>query len=353
MISERPDLSGTPPEVREYIKSLEEKIQLLLLSGGDGSREQKEPEQSEPPTTINILTISQTGVIKRTPRHLYGRQRRGGMGIFDLDVPEEDSPKILVSADNSETLLVLTEDGRVYHLPVNEIDESPVRSKGSSLHQKIGISPSVKIVHVSPLSKEQYLGMLSERGYVRILRHNYVNTNIRHGTQIMDAGRFGLLINANWLNLDDDLLVLTRQGLGIRFSSKKIHPTGTLGIRLEKDDFPVSVCGVTDETNVFMVGGDGKGTIRNMAGFRANKASGSGGKILFKSDEVTAGFNLNLSDDIFIISKLSKIIRFQAEEIPVKEGVVQGVNCMSLRADQCIAALSSRAISNGYTNDHE
>ncbi|MCB0158403.1 MAG: hypothetical protein KDD83_09765, partial [Caldilineaceae bacterium] len=91
----------------------------------------------------------------------------------------------------------------------------------------------------------------------------------------------------------------------------------------------------------FLLTDDGKGTIRLMAGFSANKSPGSGGKVAVKADAVVGIAPVSMDElartDLFAISKLSKIIRFQAEEVPPKEGVVQGVNCMNLRADTCTA----------------
>jgi DNA gyrase subunit A len=92
---------------------------------------------------------------------------------------------------------------------------------------------------------------------------------------------------------------------------------------------------------VLLVGPDGKGTIRLMAGFNANKAPGAGGKVAMKTERVMGVAAVTAAQDIFIISRLGKIIRFAADDIPAKEGVVQGVNCMSLRADEVAAVAVS------------
>ena len=89
------------------------------------------------------------------------------------------------------------------------------------------------------------------------------------------------------------------------------------------------------------MGEDGKGTIRLMRGLRANKAPGAGGKAAIKADAVRGAVTVREGDDLFLISRLSKIIRFAADEVPAKEGVVQGVNCMSLRADEVVAVAVS------------
>jgi hypothetical protein len=78
-----------------------------------------------------------------------------------------------------------------------------------------------------------------------------------------------------------------------------------------------------------------------MSGFAANKSAGGGGKLALKTDHLVAVIAVEPTDDIFAISRLSKIIRFRAGEVPAKEGVVQGVNCMSLRADEVMAVAAS------------
>jgi DNA gyrase/topoisomerase IV subunit A len=84
-----------------------------------------------------------------------------------------------------------------------------------------------------------------------------------------------------------------------------------------------------------------------MEGFSANKAPGAGGKIALNTDHLITALSVDEKDDIFIISRLSKIIRFPAGHIPPKEGVVQGVICMSLRGDEPAAAAAA-PLTNSY-----
>ena len=88
---ERPDLSSVPPDIRGYIEGLEAELARLrgLDAHVDADAADAAPpfDPTEPPTTLNVITASAGGLIKRTPRHLYDRQRRAGMGIFDLESP--------------------------------------------------------------------------------------------------------------------------------------------------------------------------------------------------------------------------------------------------------------------------
>jgi DNA gyrase/topoisomerase IV subunit A len=74
-----------------------------------------------------------------------------------------------------------------------------------------------------------------------------------------------------------------------------------------------------------------------MAGFAPNKSAGGGGKLVMKADHVVGAAQVESGDDIFAISRLGKIIRFQVSEVPGTEGVIQGFNCMALRADEVTA----------------
>ena len=74
-----------------------------------------------------------------------------------------------------------------------------------------------------------------------------------------------------------------------------------------------------------------------MPRFGANKSPGAGGKTVMKSEALVGAMIVSPNHDLFAISRLGKIIRFQAAEVPAKEGLVQGVNCMALRADECVA----------------
>jgi DNA gyrase subunit A len=78
-----------------------------------------------------------------------------------------------------------------------------------------------------------------------------------------------------------------------------------------------------------------------MSGFSANKAPGSGGKVAMNSDQLVGALPVSDGDDLFLASRLGKVIRFPASEVPAKEGVVAGVYCMALRGDEVTAVAGS------------
>ena len=342
MTPERPDLTGLNPDLVAYIEALEAEIEQLGSKRAVRQRDTAPPEPDEPPTTINIITISAGGLAKRTPRHLYSRQRRGGMGVFDLDSPEEDPPTFLVAADESDAILLITDRGRVFRLGVSTLPESPIHSRGESILASLGLPADERLSVVLPAQGETYLVLITERGQVRRYPSHNFSANMRPGAVLYDINQGGAPAAACWSAGDGDLFIATRTGVAIRFTENQVPVRGCLGIRLERDDAVVGITAVGEESGVFLLGADGKGTIRTMDGFRANKSPGSGGKVALKTDQLICAHTVADDDDIFIISQLGKIIRFRAAEIPAKSGVVQGVNCMDLRADEIRAAVWSR-----------
>jgi DNA gyrase subunit A len=186
---------------------------------------------------------------------------------------------------------------------------------------------------------------VSEKGYARVLPAHVAGAAMTPGTALWRTAEFGPLAAACWTGGEGDLFVATQRGIAIRFPERALPLPGGLAIRLEAGDRPVAVEAVQPPEGeaIFLLSADGRCSIRQMAGFAANKAPGGGGKVALKTDRLAGAVAASARDDLFVLSRLSKMIRFQAEEVPVKDGVVQGVNGMALRADECVAVAASPA----------
>jgi DNA gyrase subunit A len=343
---ERPDLKNIDPKVIAYIEYLEGRIKPAQAQPRRVERERsdveaeapiraEEPSQpAEGPTSINIITASRFGMAKRTHRHLYNRQHRGGMGIFDLDVGDEDQPICLAGVDDSQNLLLFTSRARVFRYNLNRLADSPVRNKGEALFDRLPLESDETLAAILPERSSGYIALISVSGRVRVLRHHLFGEHMKPGMALYPYNDVGALASVCWTNGDGDLLIVSQNGIGIRFNEKLIPPNGDWAIKLSGDDQAASVAAVYADSDVFLIGADGKGTLRSMTGFTANKSMGGSGKLLFKSKKVVGMVTVNSNDDVFIISQLGKIIRFRADEVPASDGVVQGVICMSLRGDE-------------------
>ncbi len=217
---QRPDLSNLSPAVVRYIEFLEKKSGILVNdddSSNSSSIQSVETSYYEPETTDCILTISQHALLKRTYRHLYPRQHRGGMGIFDLDVSPPDQPSILGTANENQTLLVFTNHARVFRIQLNAIDSAPVRSRGVAALERFAFEPGEKVVTILPEQARGYVALASESGKVRSLRHHLFGEHMRQGTLVFNLADFGPLACACWTPGAADLLLVTNSGASIRF----------------------------------------------------------------------------------------------------------------------------------------
>ncbi|WP_374689451.1 DNA gyrase C-terminal beta-propeller domain-containing protein [Promineifilum sp.] len=336
----RPDLSGLPPDVVAYIEALESEL-VGRRERAELSAPRAAALPDEPPTTQCILTISRRGAAKRTPRHLYGRQRRGGMGVFDLDAAEDDAPALLAHAGESDMLLLFTDDGRAFRLPAAALAESPVRARGAALRDKLPLRPNERIVAALPAGGGEYVALLSQRGWVRRVRAAYLGQSLIPGSSFHDLKEGGPLVAACWTAGNEELFLASREGKAIRFLETQVPARGCLGIRLDVTDAAVAVAAIRPDSGVFLLGHDGLGTVRLMSGFAANKAPGAGGKVAMKTEQLVGVAQVMAGTELFVLSRLGKVIRFAADEVPAKEGVVQGVSCMTLRADDAVSLVAA------------
>jgi DNA gyrase subunit A len=340
----RPDLQQASPEIKAYIEALESEIAKLRPQAKPESEsifdaEQELIRETEPETTVNLVTLTGSFYAKRTPRHLYARQRRGGMGVFDIVTPDDNPPLTLVLADEEQYLLLFTNFGRAFRIPMRQIPVGEIRCRGESISKKMELKPGEILSAALPDKAQGAVVLVSKTGMVRHLRHHIFGEYMRPGNTLLDPVKFGELAAACQTPGNRDILIATQKGRAIRFSEKLVPPQGGPGIRVQDDDKVVSVTSVNDESKLLLVDRQGNGTIRLMSAFLPNKSSGGSGKLAMKTDQLVTANEVADDADVFLLSKLSKVIRFSAGEIPPKEGVVQGVHCMSLRADAVVAGI--------------
>jgi DNA gyrase/topoisomerase IV subunit A len=207
---ERPDLSQVSPEIRSYIEELEAELRRYIFQKevrgtvkafGTQRLSPSEPEPvetesigvSEPQNSLNLVTLSALRMIKRTPRHLYLCQRRGGMGIFDLETRAEDQPALITIADDNQSLLIFTNLARVFRWPMAKLGESPVRSRGESLAERLSFEPDERPVSILPAQASGLVALVSQTGLVRCLRHHLFGEYLKQGTALFNTREFGLL----------------------------------------------------------------------------------------------------------------------------------------------------------------
>ncbi len=355
-------IAQASPALQRYIRTLELenarlRQELLELRQSAARRQRAEttretrPEAAPSqlatiryPEDVMVLTITARGLAKRTPLNDYATQRRGGIGVFDIQTTRDDVVTHLVVTRASAALLVLSSRGRAYRIPVDSLPLTEVRGRGASLPERLLFTEEETVAAVLALDDEQdsrtNVLIATQSGWLRALHRNYVGPRLQPGTLLSDPKRGGPPAVMTLSDGAGDVLIVLRSGLGYRFPERLISREGVRGIQTRPDDQVAGLVSVkSDDDDVLLVTADGQGTRRQMAGFTTNKSPGGQGKVIMKSDALVGAVRVGSGDEALCISGLAKIIRFAVDEAPAKSGNVQGVSVLDTRGDS-LAALA-------------
>ena len=347
------------PALQRYMRLLEtenarlrQELSELRQSAARRQRAETVRERSAEPAAAQLVTprhpddvvaiaITGRGLAKRTPLNDYSTQRRGGIGVFDIQAPREDPVAHLLVTRTAAGLLLLSNRGRAFYLPVDALPLTEVRGRGASLPERLLFSEGEQIAAALALDEadpRSTVLIASESGWLRTVHRNYVGPRLQPGTVLVDLRRGGAPAAMTLSSGAGDVLLVLRSGLAYRFPEKLAGRDGVRGILARPEDRVTAVVSIqSDEDEVLLVTADGQGTRRQMAGFAANKSAGGQGKVIIKSDAVASAVRVGPNDEALCISGLAKIIRFAVEEVPAKTGNVQGVAVLDTRGDSVAA----------------
>lgn len=359
-----PDLAALAPEMRAYIEMLQAEnrsLRLELEQARPGRRAAPMPAprisaprpaapEPEPlnlpaiqyPADTMLVSVSEQGMVKRTPLNAYGKQRRGGMGVYDIKLREDDAPAFLLVGRESGTLLLITSRCRTYRVPVSGLRLGEVRDRGDSLAERLRLTEGEKIsavlaMHDANENDRPWVLLGTATGVVRRMRRSAIGPSLADGTILYDPKDGGPPTVMCLSRGDGDLFLASNTGLGIRFEEKLVSHRGARGLRLTPQERLVGMAPVSADGSVLLVSADGQGVLRPMESFAASKSAGGQGKIAIKTDSLVAALPVGAADEVLCISAFAKLIRFDAAEAPPRSGVAQGVSVMELRGDRVTA----------------
>ena len=296
------------------------------------------------PASRMLVTLSAAGLAKRTEINAYGRQRRGGVGNFDLRVRDDDTARFVVVADSDDHLLLLTQSGRVYRVAIAALPLTERNGKGEPVGQLCAMPDDERLAAVLALTEadlQRYIVLTSQTGFVKRMRAHYFGPSYEQGKTVIDPRQTGGPAAAMCLSGGSaDVLLVSRQAMATRFSISVAPLQAAPGIKLRSDDSLIGVVAVSEESVVAVITADGLGTRRLMEGFTPNKSPGAAGKIMMKTDEVAGVALAPDRAELIALTRFGKAIRFEADEIPAKTAPVQGVDIVEVRGDAVTAVAS-------------
>ncbi len=203
-----------------------------------------------------VVTVTQTGYIKRTPLSDFRAQRRGGKGLSSMSTKDDDVVTTLFVANTHTQLLFFTTEGMVYKLKTWRLPAAGRNAKGKAIVNILPIPNGVSIAAIMPVDRDEdewadlQIVFATSAGTVRRNRLSDFTNVMRNGKIAMkfeDEHADTKLINARICSEDDDVMLVTSSGRAIRFPSTAVRvfnsrsSVGVRGIRLGKDDTVVSM----------------------------------------------------------------------------------------------------------------
>ncbi|MDP2651138.1 MAG: DNA gyrase subunit A [bacterium] len=308
------------------------------------------------PDTENALVLTSGGYIKRTNPDEYKRQKRGGVGVVDLDTKEEDFVTNFLTASTHSDLLFFTDKGKAYQIKMYDIPEGRRATKGKSIMNFIALSDDEKVTSILPMSKESKnvegsLFMATKDGVVKKVSAKSFHDVRASGIIAIKLGAGDKLVSAGLVKKSEDISIVTKNGQSIRFKEADVREMGRAaggvrGIKLGKGDELIGAHVVREKGKaghllVISAAGYGKRTALNE--YKVQGRGGSGiltSKVTSKTGVVIASQVVtDEEEEVIAISKKSQVVRVDLKEVPVLGRQTQGVRIMKLREGDSIASL--------------
>jgi DNA gyrase subunit A len=288
-----------------------------------------------------VVTVSNTGYIKRNPVTLYRAQLRGGKGKVGMATKEDDFVSKLFVASTHSYLLNFTSKGRVFWIKVHELPQAGRAAKGRSivnlLQLQEGETVNTSLV-VREFTENQYLVMATRKGIIKkSVLSAYSHPRVGGIIAVRLDDKDGL-VGVEITDGEKDIVLGTRMGKLIRFSEKDARPVGRVsrgvqGIRLVGDDEVVGMEVVTPDATLLTVTENGYGKRTRTEEYRRQNRGGQG-IITIKTDErngqVVGMKQVTDEDQLIMVSSDGKIIRMKASQIPVIGRNTKGVRLIVL-----------------------
>jgi len=313
----------------------------------------------------SVLILTKGGYIKRTDPAEYRKQKRGGIGVVDLDTKEEDFITHLIYASTHNDLLFFSDKGKAYQIKMFEIPEGKRATKGKSIMNFLSLAEGERVTSILPMPKNKKeaeglsLMMVTKSGTGK-------KTSAKHFKDVRRSGLIAItldagdeLISASFVSKNDEVMIATREGQSIRFKESDVREMGrnAAGVRVirltEADskkkiaaDAVISADIVSKDAQnpcLFVMGANGYGKKTKLSEYKTQNRGGSGiltMNVTPKTGSLMAAKVVTETDEeIVAMSKKSQVIRVDIKEIPTLSRATQGVRVMKLREGDELASL--------------
>jgi DNA gyrase subunit A len=349
------DLLGHPKKIYGIIKqdlgelkakyANERRTRIVAEANGDLNEEDLIPD-------IRVLvTLTDKGYIKRLPHDTYKRQRRGGRGITGIVTREMDAVQHMITCRTLDTVLFLTNKGRIYTLKAHEVPDAGRTAKGLPLVNLINLQPNERVtglIAVPDFSAAEYLVMATKQGKIKRTALDAYSNVRSTGIIALSMEDRDELAGARLSHGQGEILLVTRKGQGIRFKEEDVRAMGrdaggVMAIRLSAGDEVVGFDLVQSGCDLLIVTEKGMGKRTPIEEYPLQGRAGGGVKaitMVARGGPITIARMVHPEDDLVVISDKGLVIRMFVEDIPQLRRPAQGVAVMNMRDGDSVASLA-------------
>ncbi len=288
-----------------------------------------------------VVSVTQTGYIKRTPLTLYRSQRRGGKGVMGMETKKEDYVEHLFVASTHHYIMVFTNLGKVQRLKVHELPQTSRAARGKAIVNLLKLERGETVaamITVRDFTEDRYVITATRKGILK-KTHLSAYANMRTGGIIaitLDQG--DELISVRLSDGDQQIFLATRGGLALRCNEKQVRPMGrtargVTGIRLGDKDSIVSMEILGPDVSILTVTEKGFGKRTRVKEYRVQRRGGKGiinVKVRPKNGPAVGVRQVKEDEGILIVTKEGKMLRTQVSGVRAKGRDTMGVKIMDL-----------------------
>lgn len=305
----------------------------------------------------SVLVLTKGGYVKRTNPSEYKKQKRGGVGVVDLNTKEEDFIHTLLHTTTHSDLLFFTDKGKVYQIKMYDIPEGKRATKGKSIMNFLSLETDEQITSVLPMPKDTRevkdlsVMMVTKNGIGKKVSADSFYDVRRSGIISIKLKDDDQLVSADFIEKGDSASVVSKKGQSIRFKDSDVREMGRAAagvklMKLGKGDEVVAGLRIKkseENNNILVFTEKGYGKQSSLEEYKIQKRGGSGiktAKITDKNGDIVRAVIVDEdTDEIVAMSKKGQVIRVDVDEIPILGRQTQGVRVMKLRAGDAIATV--------------
>ena len=295
-----------------------------------------------------VITLTQFGYIKRMSEGTYKPQKRGGRGVSSGNMRDEDFVKELFVTSTHDMILFFTSLGNVFKLKAFEIPEDSRTSRGTAIINLLDLDEGERVTSIIPVEEydpDMNFLMVTEKGLIKRTPFKEYKNIRKSGIIAIKLNEDDKLIDVHLTKDDEDVMLVTKKGLAIRFNEEQVRKSGrnSMGVKsidLSDDDIVVSSDLVCEDKYLLVISENGFGKLTEISKYRPQNRGGKGlltYKITKKTGDLAAATVVEKEYDVMIIADSGIIIRILTEDISIQGRNTSGVKLMNLTDAKVVA----------------